>query len=261
MKHYFILIVALLTGCSGGDGGSSSTTSTLDSNVTRYSSDYAVSDLQALFTLSATSSSDAEVTGYILDNSDLFVTLSGNDELVVTVDNIPQHLKLTKQEVVEGSGSYGGEYYELMTSALATEYRVSFVRDGVDITQLTATEFPIPFDPVVSFSNETVDVSFSPETDHTYSYTAAMLACLNSAEINIRTMSPDIISDEHLLNSGSYNKSLSEIFGQTQAELTLGYDTCTFEMDIVATKDSIPTQSNGQITLDVQQKRTVKIDL
>ncbi|MEF1257210.1 hypothetical protein, partial [Vibrio sp. M260112] len=124
MKFYYVLIPLLLTGCGGGG----STTSNPDSNVTRYSSDYAASDLQALFTLSATSSSDAEVTGYILDDSDLFVTLSGSDEL--------------------------------MTSALATEYRVSFVRDGVDITQLTATEFPIPFDPVVSFSNEIIDVSF-----------------------------------------------------------------------------------------------------
>lgn len=260
MKLYYVLASLLLAGCGGGDSGSSSTSNT-DLNVTRYSSDYAASDLQALFTLSATSSSDAEVTGYILDDSDLFVTLSGSDELMVTVDNIPQHLKLTKQEVVEGSGSYGREYYELMTSALATEYRVSFVRDGVDITQLTATEFPIPFDPVVSFSNEIIDVSFSPETGHTYSYPAVMLACLNSTEINIRTASSDINSGEYLLNSGSYNKSLSEIFGQTQAQLTQGFDTCTFEMDIIATKDSIPTQSNGQITLYVQQKRTVRVDL
>ncbi|MFC5080999.1 hypothetical protein [Vibrio thalassae] len=45
MNNYYVLISLLLAGCGGGDGGSSAT-SNPDSNVTRYSSDYAASDLQ-----------------------------------------------------------------------------------------------------------------------------------------------------------------------------------------------------------------------
>ena len=257
-KLYYASVLALLVGCGGGSGGSSS--SPTSSEDARYSSDYVVSDLQVFFTLSAISSSEAEVKGYVLGNDDLYVTLADGDELVVTVDNVSQPLILSKDEVVEGS-SYGGEYYAAMTSAFATEYKVSFVRDGVEISQLTASEFPLPFDPIVSFTNEVVDVSFAPEADHTYSYLVETLTCKNSIETNIRTVSPDINAGDHLLNSGSYNKSLSEVFGQTQAQLTQGFDSCVFEMDIIASKDSLPSQTNGQLTFDVVQKRKIKIEL
>lgn len=260
MKLYYASALALLVGCGGGSGGSSSSSANSEDSATRYSSDYAASDLQVFFDLSATSSSEAEVKGYVLGNDDLYVTLADGDELVVTVDNVSQPLILSKDEVVEGS-SYGGEYYAAMTSAFATEYKVSFVRDGVEISQLTASEFPLPFDPIVSFTNEVVDVSFAPEADHTYSYLVETLTCKNSIETNIRTVSPDINAGDHLLNSGSYNKSLSEVFGQTQAQLTQGFDSCVFEMDIIASKDSLPSQTNGQLTFDVVQKRKIKIEL
>ncbi|MFC5079523.1 hypothetical protein VTH8203_01510 [Vibrio thalassae] len=258
---YCVLMLTLLVGCGGGSSGSSSSSANSEDSVTRYSSDYAVSDLQAFFNLSATSSSEAEVTGYVLGNDDLYVTLADGDELVVTVDNVPQPLLLSKDEVVEGSGSYGGEYYAATTSALATEYKVSFVRGGVEISQLTANELPLPFDPIVSLTNEVVDVSFSPEAGYTYSYSGEQLSCSNGVETNVRIVAPDINNGEHLLNSGSYNKTLNEIFGQTQAQLTQGFDSCIFEMDIIASKDSLPPQTNGQLTLDVAQKRKIKIEL
>jgi hypothetical protein len=261
MKLYYASVLVLLVGCGGGSGGSSSSSANSEDSATRYSSDYAASDLQVFFDLSATSSSEAEVKGYVLGNDDLYVTLADGDELVVTVDNVSQPLLLSKDEVVEGSSSYGGEYYAAMTSAFATEYKVSFVRDGVEISQLTASEFPLPFDPIVSFTNEVVDVSFSPEAGHTYSYLGEKLGCLNSVETNIRGGSPDINAGEHLLNSGSYKKSLSEVFGQTQAQLTQGLDSCVFEMDIIASKDSLPSQTNGQLTFDVVQKRKIIIEL
>ena len=260
-KLYYVSVLALLVGCGGGSGGGSSSSANSEDSVTRYSSDYAASDLQVFFNLLATSSSEAEVTGYVLGNDDLYVTLADGDELVITVDNIYQPLLLSKDEVVEGSGSYGGEYYDATTSALATEYKVSFGRDGIEISQLTASEFPLPFDPIVSFTNEVVDVSFSAEVGQTYSYSGEKLICLNGVETNVRIVSPDINTGEHLLNSGSYNKSLSEVFGQTQAQLTQGFDSCVFEMDIIASKDSLPSQTNGQLTLDVVQKRKIKIEL
>ncbi|MFM2591299.1 hypothetical protein [Vibrio sp. TBV020] len=253
MKHYFILIVALLTGCGGGDGGGS-TTSTPDSNVTRYSSDYAVSDLQVLFTLSAVSSSDAEVTAYVQDTSFNFVAINGSDQLVAEVDSV--NLTLAETSVEDGVYYYGSD-----VSANVSEYIVKLLRNGVVQSSLTVNELPLPFTLTTSFAGEVIDASWAPEADHTYSYVVETLTCTNSVETNIRTVSPDINSGEHLLNAGSYNKSLSEIFGQTRAQLTQGFDTCTFEMDIIATKDSIPTQSNGQITLDVQQKRTVRVDI
>ena len=258
MKLYLASALALLAGCGGGDGSSSSSANSEDS-ATRYSSDYAASDLQVFFNLSATSSSEAEVTGYVLGNDDLYVTLSDNDELVVTVDNLPQPLLLSKDEVVEGSGSYGGEYYAATISALATEYKVSFVRGGVEISQLTSNELPLPFDPIVSFTNEVVDLSFSPEAGHTYSYLGERLSCSNGLETNVRIVAPDINTCEHQLNSGSYNKTLIEIFGQTQAQLTQGFDSCIFEMDIIASKDSLLSQTNGQLTLDVAQKRKASL--
>jgi len=253
MKFYYVLIPLLLTGCGGGDGGSS-TTSALDSNVTRYSSDYSVSDLQVLFTLSAVSSSDAEVAAYVQDTSFNYVAINGGDRLVAEVDSVNFSLAETS---VEG----GVYYYGADVSASASEYIVELLRDNVVQSSLTVNELPLPFTLTTSFAGEVIDVSWAPESDHTYSYVVEMLTCTNSVETNIRTVSPDINSGEHLLNAGSYNKSLSEIFGQTQAQLTQGYNTCTFEMDIIATKDSIPTLSNGQITLDVQQKRTVRVDI
>lgn len=253
MKLYLAPALALLAGCGGGDGGGS-TTSTPDSNVTRYSSDYAVSDLQVLFTLSAVSSSDAEVTAYVQDTSFNFVAIDGSDQLVAEVDSV--NLTLAETSVEDGVYYYGSD-----VSANASEYIVKLLRNGVVQSSLTVNELPLPFTLTTSFVGEVIDVSWAPEVDHTYSYVVETLTCTNSVETNIRTVSPDINSGEHLLNAGSYNKSLSEIFGQTQAQLTQGFDTCTFEMDIIATKDSIPTQSNGQITLDVEQKRTVKIGL
>lgn len=111
-KLYCVLMLMLLVGCGGGSGGSSSSSANSEDSVTRYSSDYAASDLQVFFDLSATSSSEAEVKGYVLANDDLYVTLADSDELVVTVDNVSQPLILSKDEVVEGSSSYGGEYYD-----------------------------------------------------------------------------------------------------------------------------------------------------
>lgn len=75
MKLYYVSVLMLVTGC--GDG--SSTTSNPDSNVSRYSSDYAASDLHVFFTLSATSTSNAEVYGYVQDTSFNYVIINGNN--------------------------------------------------------------------------------------------------------------------------------------------------------------------------------------
>lgn len=253
MKLYLVSALALLAGCGGGDSGSS-TPSNTDPNVTRYSSDYEVSDLRMFFTLSAISSSDAEVAAYVQDTSFNYVAINGGDQLVAEVDSVNFSLAETS---VEG----GVYYYGADLSASASEYIVELLRDNVVQSSLTVNELPLPFTLTTSFAGEIIDVSWAPESDHTYSYVVETLTCKNSVETNIRTASPNIIAGDHLLNSGSYNKSLSEIFGQTQAQLTQGFDSCTFEMDIIATKDSIPTQFNGQITLDVQQKRTVRVDI
>lgn len=253
MKLYLAPVLALLTGCGGGDGGAS-TTSTPDSNVTRHSSNYAASDLQVFFTLSAISSSNAEIEAYVQDTSFNYVAINGSDRLAAKVDSVSFSLA----EASVGGGVY---YYSADVSASASEYIVELLRGNVVQSSLTANELPLPFTLTTSFAGEVIDVSWAPESDHTYSYVVETLTCTNSTETNIRTVSPDINSGEHLLNAGSYNKSLGEIFGQTQTQLTQGYDTCTFEMDIIATKDSILTQSNGQITLDVQQKRTIRVDI
>lgn len=253
MKLYYVLVSLLLAACGGGGSGNS-TTSNTDSNVTRYSSDYATSDLQMFFTLSATSASNAEVEAYVQDTSFNYVAINGGDQLVAEVDSV--NFSLTETSVEGGVYYYGAD-----VSASASEYIVELLRGNVVQSSLTVNELPLPFTLTTSFAGEVIDVSWGPESDHTYSYVVETLTCTNSVETNIRTVSPDINSGEHLLNAGSYNKNLSEIFGQTQAQLTHGFDTCTFEMDIIATKDSIPTQSNGQITLDVEQKRTVRVDI
>ena len=250
-KLYYASVLVLLVGCGGG--GSSSSSSNSEDSVVRYSSDYAASDLQVFFTLSAISSSEAEIKGYVQDSSFNYVAINGSDQLVSAVDS--QSFSLTELPVS------GGGYYGTNVSANATEYIVKLLRDNVVQSSLTINELPLPFTLTTSFVGEVIDVSWAPEADHTYSYLVETLTCKNSTETNIRTVSPDINAGEHLLNSGSYNKSLSEVFGQTQAQLTQGFDSCVFDVDIIANKDSLPSQTNGQLTVDVVQKRKVRIVL
>ncbi|MFA0039034.1 hypothetical protein [Vibrio sp. 10N.261.52.A1] len=253
MKNYYVLVSLLLAGCGGGDGGSS-TTSNPDSNVTRYSSDYAASDLRVFFVLSVTSPSEAEIEGYVQDSSFNYVAINGGDQLVAEVDSLNFSLAETS---VEG----GVYYYGRDVSASASEYIVKLLRGNVVQSSLVVNELPLPFILTTSLAGEVIDASWAPEAGHTYSYVVETLTCTNSTETNIRTVSPDINASEHLLNSGSYNKSLSEVFGQTQAQLTQGFDSCVFEMDIIANKNSLPSQTNGQLTFDVVQKRKIKIEL
>ncbi|MCW8344612.1 hypothetical protein MD535_01030 [Vibrio sp. ZSDZ65] len=253
MKRYYASVLVLLVGCGGGGSGSSSSSSNSEDSVARYSSDYAASDLQVFFTLSAISSSEAEIKGYVQDSSFNYVTINGSDQLVSEVDS--QSFSLTELPIS------GGGYYGTNVSANATEYIVKLLRDNVVQSSLTINELPLPFTLTTSFVGEVIDVSWAPEADHTYSYLVETLTCKNSTETNIRTVSPDINAGEHLLNSGSYNKSLSEVFGQTQAQLTQGFDSCVFDVDIIANKDSLPSQTNGQLTVDVVQKRKVRIVL
>lgn len=252
-KHGLTIVSLLLAGCGGGDNGGS-TTSNTDSNVTRYSSYYAASDLQVFFTLSVTSPSEAEIEGYVQDSSFNYVAINGGDQLVAEVDSV--NFSLAQTSVEGGVYYYGGD-----VSASASEYIVKLLRGDVVQSSLAVNELPLPFTLMTSFAGEVIDVSWAPEAGHTYSYLVETLTCKNSIETNIRTVSPDINAGEHLLNSGSYNKSLSEVFGQTQAQLTQGFDSCIFEMDIIASKDSLPSQTNGQLTFDVVQKRKLIIEL
>ncbi|MEZ8041490.1 hypothetical protein ACED25_18045 [Vibrio sp. 1F263] len=253
-KLYYASILALLVGCGGGSGGGSSSSANSVDTVTRYSSDYAASDLRVFFALSVTSPSEAEIEGYVQDSSFNYVAINGGDQLVAEVDSL--NFSLAETSVEGGVYYYGGD-----VSASASEYIVKLLRGDVVQSSLAVNELPLPFTLTTSFAGEVIDVSWAPEADHTYSYLVETLTCKNSIETNIRTVSPDINAGEHLLNSGSYNKSLSEVFGQTQAQLTQGFDSCIFEMDIIASKDSLPPQTNGQLTLDVVQKRKIKIEL
>ena len=105
MKLYLVSALALLVGCGGGGG--SSTTSNPDLNVTRYSSDYAASDLQVFFVLSSTSSSNAEVEAYVQDTSFNYVAINGNDQLVAEVDSV--NLTLAQTSVEDGVYYYGSD--------------------------------------------------------------------------------------------------------------------------------------------------------
>ncbi len=254
MKLYYASVLALLVGCGGGSGGGSSSSANSEDTVTRYSSDYAASDLRVFFALSVISPSEAEIEGYVQDSSFNYVAINGGDQLVAEVDSL--NFSLAETSVEGGVYYYGGD-----VSASASEYIVKLLRGDVVQSSLAVNELPLPFTLTTSFAGEVIDVSWAPEADHTYSYLVETLTCKNSIETNIRTVSPDINAGEHLLNSGSYNKSLSEVFGQTQAQLTQGFDSCIFEMDIIASKDSLPSQTNGQLTLDVVQKRKIKIEL
>ncbi|MEZ8820154.1 hypothetical protein AB4562_27160 [Vibrio sp. 10N.222.54.A1] len=253
-KLYCALMLTLLVGCGGGSGGGSSSSANSEDTVTRYSSDYAASDLRVFFALSVTSPSEAEIEGYVQDSSFNYVAINGGDQLVAEVDSLNFSLAETSAE--GGVYYYGGD-----VSASASEYIVKLLRGDVVQSSLAVNELPLPFTLTTSFAGEVIDVSWAPEADHTYSYLVETLTCKNSIETNIRTVSPDINAGEHLLNSGSYNKSLSEVFGQTQAQLTQGFDSCIFEMDIIASKDSLPSQTNGQLTFDVVQKRKLIIEL
>lgn len=254
-KLYYASILALLLGCGGGSGDSSSSSSANSENsVTRYSSDYSASDLQVFFALSIISSSEAEIEGYVQDSSFNYVAINGGDQLVAEVDSL--NFPLAETSVKGGVYYYGGD-----VSASASEYIVKLLRGNVVQSSLAVNELPLPFTLTTSFAGEVIDVSWAPEADHTYSYVVETLTCTNSTETNIRTVSPDINAGDHLLNSGSYSKSLSEVFGQTQAQLTQGFDSCIFEMDIIANKDSLPSQTNGQLTFDVVQKRKIIIEL
>lgn len=253
-KLYCALMLTLLVGCGGGSGGGSSSSANSEDTVTRYSSDYAASDLRVFFALSVTSPSEAEIEGYVQDSSFNYVAINGGDQLVAEVDSL--NFSLAETSVEGGVYYYGGD-----VSASASEYIVKLLRGDVVQSSLAVNELPLPFTLTTSFAGEVIDVLWAPEADHTYSYLVETLTCKNSIETNIRTVSPDINAGEHLLNSGSYNKSLSEVFGQTQAQLTQGFDSCIFEMDIIASKDSLPSQTNGQLTFDVVQKRKLIIEL
>ncbi len=152
MKLYYTLIFALLVGCGGGGGDSTSTVTNPDTipDTVFYSSDYSTDELNVFFTLSGTGSTEAVIRGYIQDKSFNYVTLNGSDELFVHVDGTPFKLNKTQQETVNDSGSYGGEFYEVEVTSLATEYTVSLVRNNVEVAHLVATELPVPFEPVVS---------------------------------------------------------------------------------------------------------------
>ncbi|EDK28867.1 hypothetical protein VSWAT3_21990 [Vibrionales bacterium SWAT-3] len=253
-KLYYASVLALLVGCGGGSGGSSSSSANLEGIVTRYSSDYAASDLRVFFALSVTSPSEAEIEGYVQDSSFNYVAINGDDQLVAEVDSL--NFSLAETLVEEGAYYYGED-----VSASASEYIVKLLRGNVVQSSLVVNELPLPFTLTTSLAGEVIDVSWAPEAGHTYSYEVETLTCTNSIETNIRTVSPDINIGEHLLNSGSYNKSLIEVFGQTQAQLTQGFDNCVFEVDIIANKDSLLLQTNGQLTIDVVQKRKIKIEL
>ena len=206
------------------------------------------------YTLSGKSSSIAAVSATVKDSALNLLAINGSDQLIIEVDGI--NFPLAETSAQDG-------IYHYITNVLAnsSEYIVKFLRDNEVQRSLTVNELPLPFTLTTSFAGEIINVSWAPESDHSYSYLSETLTCSNSVEKNIRVNSPDIASGEHVLNSGSYNKSLSDIFGQTQAQLIQGFDTCIFEMDIFASKSSIPSQSNGLITLDVFQKRTVRVDL
>lgn len=261
-KVLTLLPVVLLTACGGGGGGSSSgNESTGNNDDSRNSGNVTFEPVKVGFSLSQTSSTAAEVKGYAEDSNSNFVLLGKTDQLVITADGTKKTLALTKHEIVEGSGSYGGEYYKADVSALASEYVVSWQCDGIEKGSITVNELPLPFEPLVSFAGEVIDISWAPEAEHSYRYIYEGVYCQSASEVSVKVGSPDIALGEDNLDSGHYSKSLSSIFGQTQAELTQGYDSCYFEMEIVGTKNSHETLTSGDITLNVDQTRTIRINL
>lgn len=259
-KVLTLLPVVVLTACGGGSSSSGNDT-TGNNGAPRQSSSYPTEQLKVFFTLSGTSTKAAEVRGYIEDGNSHYVLLDGTDQLIINAGGEIKSLVTSEGAITEGSGLDNGLDYRAEVSALASEYVVTWQRDSIEIGSITVNELPFPFEPLVSFAGEVIDISWTPEADHSYHYIAEALHCKQGSETAMEVVSPDIISGEEKLNSGIYLKSLNDIFGKTQAELIEGYESCYFEMEIVGIDNNHHVLTSGNITLSIEQSRTVRVNL
>ena len=253
-----IVLTFLLTACGGGSS-SSGGESPPDKNDTNTpnSSNYNTEQLKVYFNISGINDSDAKVTAYVQDTDLNYVALSEMDNLLVIADGVSQNLE-SKNNV----NSHGGEYYSVEVSALSSEYIVRWQRDGVDVDSIrTENNLPLPFRPIASLAGEVIDVSWALEADHRYYYLGEVLKCQSDSEMNITSVAPDYSAGEGNLDNGHYSRSLFAIFGKPQSELIEGYDSCQFEMNIIGTKNDALPLITDYLTLDVDQSRTIKLNL
>ncbi|KKD60536.1 hypothetical protein RN22_10140 [Grimontia sp. AD028] len=254
-KYSFFALTMLLAGCGGGGGGGDNPTP----NQVKDSSDFPAEQIRVNVSFNALGDGTAKVNAYVhTSTGESFIPLGAGDSVLLTANDETQSLKLTKDEIIEGSGSFGGEYYSLVSRDNYPEYTLTFVREQGSYSNaftFSQNDIPTPFVLQETLSNEVIDLRWSPEADHSYTLLGPTFFCYSGNTVEVKGGHPS----EGDLN-GVYNKSLSEIFNLNQSQLVAGKSGCYIEAEVLGFKVNLNNASEN-ILVDVSQRRNIRFDL
>ncbi|NGN98839.1 hypothetical protein G5S52_14655 [Grimontia sp. S25] len=253
-KYSFFALTMLLAGCGGGGGGGDNPPQQANDSAR-----YQTNQLKVDVNFEVYEDGKAEVTAYAREtvNKD-YIPLGAGDSISLSANGRTQNLVATKEESIEGSGISGGEYYELVTEGSYPEYTVTFSRANPsfsDAASINQSDIPTPFTLQGSFSNEVIDLTWSEEADHYYVVLGPIFVCDSGATVRVISAPPQLEDF-----NGSYSKSLQEIFGQNQSELTQGDSGCLIEVSVAAYRSGA-SNSSEVVNIYVSQDRFASFDV
>ncbi|USH04752.1 hypothetical protein K6Q96_23875 [Grimontia kaedaensis] len=254
-KYSFLVFTMLLAGCGGGGGGGDNPTP----NQVKDSSDFPAEQIRVNVSFDVLGDGTANVKAYVhTSTGEYYILLGAGDSVLLTANGETQSLKLTKDEIIEGSGSFGGEYYSLVSGDNYPEYTLTFVREQGSYSSaftFSQNDIPTPFVLQGTLSNEVIDLSWSPEADHSYTLLGPTFFCYSGNTAEVKGGHPS----EGDLN-GNYNKSLTEIFDQNQSQLVAGKSGCYIEAEVLGSKINFNNAAEN-VLVDVSQRRNVRFNL
>ncbi|MFD2176556.1 hypothetical protein [Veronia pacifica] len=184
------------------------------------------------------------------------VALSDFDKLLVVFDGLEEQLN---ERHAQSYFSYTGR-----VSAGANEYKVALIRNNVEIASDIVNLFPLPFTPTVTYAGDVLDIEWGVQAENQYEYQDKTLRCENHLENRIFVKSPDIIKNEHLVNSGRLRVNISELIDTHKLgsldRLRDVYRKCIFTTHIIATVPEVQF-SNSRLNVSVNQTRIVNVAL
>ncbi len=255
MKTIIILITAtfVLFGCGGGDSGGS--TSPIQSQNT--SGQYSTEELDIDFSIINQSSRNMEVIAYARVQASTYpVELDEADKLSIVVDGLRYQLQPDYFE----NGTLRS--YAVNIPSSGSEYTVEWHRNQALVSSLTATELPLSFELTQSFDGDSMDLSWAPQTNHSYYQRGEFLECKNqSLHSTIGGFVPDLSISEQYITTGYYQTSLSGQWNESLSSLMSNYDTCKVEITIASDSDTASFQTNAFMSLSLMAERTAIIPL
>ncbi|OIN28863.1 hypothetical protein [Vibrio barjaei] len=255
MKTIIVLITTTLAlfGCGGGGSGDS-TSPTQPKNT---SGQYSTDELDVDFSITNQSSRNMEVIAYARAQASPYpVELDEADKLSIVVDGLRYQLEPDYFE----DGTLRS--YAANIPSSGSEYIVEWHRDQALVSSLTATELPLPFELTQSFDGDSMDLSWSPQTNHSYYHRGEFLECKNqSLHSTIGGFVPDLSKGEQYVTMGHYQTSLSGRWNESLSSLMSVYDTCKVEITIASDSDTAPFQTNAFMSLSLVAERIATIQL